>query len=75
MAEKPIRIKDLKQTVTSTRQDLYSEEAYKILSKKGFVFSRYDPSKMKAQFEGNKRYHEKDTINLANVSQVLFKSF
>ena len=68
MAEKPIRIKDLKQTVTSTRQDLYSEEAYKILSKKGFVFSRYDPSKMKAQFEGNKRYHEKDTKTEPNLN-------
>lgn len=68
MAEKPIRIKELKQTVTSTRQDLYSEEAYKILSKKGFVFSKYEPSKMKAQSEGNSRYHKKDTKTEPNLN-------
>lgn len=44
MAEKPIKIKDMKHSITSTREDLFNEEANKILSKKGFVISKYNPS-------------------------------
>ena len=48
MAEKPIELKRQKYTITTTREDLLKEEANKIISKKGFVFSSYKTEKEKA---------------------------
>lgn len=47
MAEKPIELKRQKYTITTTREDLLKEEANKIISKKGFVFSSYKTEKEK----------------------------
>ena len=67
MAEKPIKIKEMKHCITSTREDLLNEEANKILSKKGFVFSKYSPS----QTTHNSPRRKRKIISKSNTNAEL----
>lgn len=69
MAEKPIELKRQKYTISTTREDLLKEEANKILSKKGFVFSSYKTEKEKANDYLKKQYNP--SISSSNSNRGL----
>ena len=63
MAENPIIVKKEKNKYMTTREALYADTSYKILDKKGFIFSTYKTDKerikdyLEQKIENHKNYH------------------
>ena len=74
MAENPIIVKKDKNKFMTTREELYADTSYKILDKKGFIFSTYKTDKerikdyldQKIENHNNKTYHS----NLKNKTII-----
>ena len=74
MAENPIIVKKEKNKYMTTREALYADTSYKILDKKGFIFSTYKTDKerikdyldQKIENHNNKTYHS----NLKNKTII-----
>lgn len=68
MAENPIKLKEMKKTINSTREALFAEEASKIIGTKGFIFNKHKSDKEKSNEYAIKR-RESELLN-RNESQA-----